>query len=336
MFDGKALGDQIVSHVRGFVSRALSTFSARLDELESRINNIPPAQKGDPGENGKSVTSEEVYSALDAYMALVPPPKNGEPGQNGKDADPAVIREMVLAEVAKAVAAIPPPKNGEPGAAGKDADSIHPDTIALMVVNEVAKAVAAIPKPENGDDGEPGRDATHIEILPAIDPTKSYPRNTFAEYRGGTIRAARNTDPITGKLQDAGWVVSMNGIHEETEDISEDGRTITRTVEYTDGKTRHVEFKVAAIQYRGIWTESENYDKGDVAVTGGCSYHCQVSGTKQKPGTLGADDWKMMVKAGRDGRSAYKLACDAGFRGTEAEWLKSLKGEPGRPGKDKD
>ena len=44
--------------------------------------------------------------------------------------------------------------------------------------------------------------------------------------------------------------------------------------------------------------------------------------------------------AGEDGKSAYEIAVEHGFEGTEEEWLESLKGEqgpqgpPGEPGKD--
>lgn len=37
---------------------------------------------------------------------------------------------------------------------------------------------------------------------------------------------------------------------------------------------------------------------------------------------------------GADGKSAYQIAVDNGFEGTEAEWLESLKGEPGKDGED--
>lgn len=37
---------------------------------------------------------------------------------------------------------------------------------------------------------------------------------------------------------------------------------------------------------------------------------------------------------GEDGDSAYQVAVNEGFKGTEKEWLDSLKGEPGQPGKD--
>lgn len=35
---------------------------------------------------------------------------------------------------------------------------------------------------------------------------------------------------------------------------------------------------------------------------------------------------------GRDGKSAYEIATDEGYEGTEAQWIASLKGEPGKPG----
>lgn len=38
---------------------------------------------------------------------------------------------------------------------------------------------------------------------------------------------------------------------------------------------------------------------------------------------------KVVVKVGAPGKSAYRAAVDAGFLGTESEWLASLKGPPG-------
>lgn len=35
---------------------------------------------------------------------------------------------------------------------------------------------------------------------------------------------------------------------------------------------------------------------------------------------------------GSDGKSAYEIAVEHGFEGTEEEWLESLKGEKGDPG----
>ncbi|MDE7261315.1 MAG: collagen-like protein, partial [Oscillospiraceae bacterium] len=56
-------------------------------------------------------------------------------------------------------------------------------------------------------------------------------------------------------------------------------------------------------------------------------------GPAGKDGEPGADGPAGQDGApGRDGKSAYEIAVDAGFTGTEAEWLASLKGERGEPG----
>ena len=38
------------------------------------------------------------------------------------------------------------------------------------------------------------------------------------------------------------------------------------------------------------------------------------------------------IPTGIEGKSAYQIALDNGFEGTKAEWLASLKGEPGKDG----
>lgn len=51
------------------------------------------------------------------------------------------------------------------------------------------------------------------------------------------------------------------------------------------------------------------------------------------PGTAGADGAPGADgKDGAPGKSAYQIAVDNGFTGTETEWLASLKGAPGAPG----
>lgn len=41
---------------------------------------------------------------------------------------------------------------------------------------------------------------------------------------------------------------------------------------------------------------------------------------------------KMAGDAGSDGKSAYEIAVDNGFEGTEEDWLESLKGDKGEQG----
>lgn len=68
--------------------------------------------------------------------------------------------------------------------------------------------------------------------------------------------------------------------------------------------------------------------KGTVEITnneGKKHFSFTFSGIKGKDGIIGSD-----------GKSAYEIAKGQGFEGTEADWLTSLKGEPGTPGKQGD
>lgn len=53
-------------------------------------------------------------------------------------------------------------------------------------------------------------------------------------------------------------------------------------------------------------------------------------GDKGDPGTPGSDG--LDGADGTNGKSAYNIAVDNGFTGTETEWLESLKGNTGAPG----
>jgi hypothetical protein len=258
-------------------------------------------------QDGKDADPAQVQAAVEKAVASIPKPKDGEPGKDasvdveaivravralvkdGKDADPEFIR----AEVSKAVAEIPRPKDGE---------SVHPDTVALMLRREVDAALANIKLPKDGDDGAPGRDALAIDILPTIDETKSYPRGTFAEYRGGTIRAIRNTDPITGDLASAGWSIAARGVWEETEELLADGRTTVRKTKYTCGTVFERKTKSAQIIYRDIFRPETEYDKGDIVTFGGSTWHCMVDKPTDKPGI--SDQWRLIVKKGAPGKDA--------------------------------
>jgi hypothetical protein len=251
------------------------------------IGNIS-GKAGQDGKQGKDADPVDVERIAAAVLAKVRVPVDG---RDGKDADPEFIR----AEVAKAVAAIPRPKDGE---------SVHPDTVALMLRREVDAALANIKLPKDGDDGAPGRDALAIDILPTIDETKSYPRGTFAEYRGGTIRAIRNTDPITAglTLASAGWSIAARGVWEETEELMADGRTTVRKTKYTCGSVLERKTKSAQIIYRDIYRPETEYDRGDIVTFGGSTWHCMVDKPTDKPGI--SDQWRLIVKKGAPGKDA--------------------------------
>lgn len=152
----------------------------------------------------------------------------------------------------------------------------------------------------DGKDGAPGRDALDLDILPGIDESKSYPRGTFAQYRGGMIRSIRNTDPITDGLAKAGWAVIVEGIAAVVVSQGEDPRDLSVAAMLTSGTKTVCEFTLPVMIYRGVWREGE-FERGDVVTWGGSAWHCQER-TTDKPGT--SVTWRLMVKEGARGKDA--------------------------------
>jgi hypothetical protein len=275
--------------------------------------------------DGRDADPEFIRSEVAKAVAAIPKPKDGEPGKDavvdveaivravralvkdGRDADPEVIRS----EVAKAVAEIPRPKDGA---------SVHPDTIRLMVSEEARKAFAAIQLPK---DGEPGRDAAHLNPMPSIDESKNYPRGTWARHRKGLWHAASDTQGMRG------WECISAGVHDIKVEQTQE-RNFTVTVSLSDGDPVAHEFALPVVIYREIYRPETQYAKGDSVTYGGNLHIALVDGPTKKPGdvTDGLDgtpkQWRLAVKS-KEGRSAYESARKAGFVGTEAEWVASLK-----------
>ncbi|HRP29362.1 MAG TPA: hypothetical protein PLG77_13110 [Burkholderiaceae bacterium] len=89
-------------------------------------------------------------------MTTLRHPKDGRDGRDGKDADPALIRRLVAAEVAKAVAALPPAQAGAKGDAGRDGRDADPAAVAMLVDESVRRAEAIRPAAKDGARGERG------------------------------------------------------------------------------------------------------------------------------------------------------------------------------------
>ncbi len=233
---------------------------------------------GAPGERGL-----QGESGIPGFGVAGQDGTPGKDGKDGKDADPELIRTFVREEVETRVAAIPVPKDGTPGKDGKDGRD--------------GRDAVSTP----GRDGEPGRDALEIDILPSIDPTKSYPRGTFASYNGGIIRAIRNTDPVTKGLAESGWAVIVDGVCDPSIEQLEDLRTIAVTMRLTSGALITRQFTLPMMIYRGIFKDGDEYSRGDTVTWAGSTWHCQAESTKAKPGE-GSTEWKLAVKRGAAGK----------------------------------
>lgn len=243
-----------------------------------------------------------VEPDLEAIAALVQLPEV----KDGKDADPVDLE--ALAKAAAALIEIPEVKDG------KDADPVDLEAVAALVklpqpekvdVEEIARAAAAlvpapvIPEPEHG------RDAIDLEILPAIDETKQYPRGTYATHRGGLWKSYERTHGMRG------WECIVDGV--DLVNVTQDAeREFSVKLSKSSGAEVVQKFALPIQIYKGVHRDGEAYDAHDNVTWAGSQWTSTKSQNTDKPGT--SDAWVLCVKAGRNGKDLRESAStfDAG------------------------
>lgn len=216
---------------------------------------------------------ERFRAYVDKRVGEVPAGEKGAPGADGQDGLP-----------------------GKDGAPGKDADP-------AVIRSAVAEVFDRWPKPKDGDpgrdgaagkDGAPGRDALDLEIAPAIDQAKSYPRGTYSRHAGGLWRAFEATAGMKG------WECIVEGVAGfQFKPDPEDSRVLSVSLALSSGKAEEIVLRLPTTRYRGVFRDGEAYDLGDMATWGGSVWHCNGATTEQ-PGSSPA--WTLAVKRGRDGK----------------------------------
>lgn len=227
--------------------------------------------------------------------------------EDGKSVSLDDVRPVIEEAVRREVEALPRPQDGK---------SVTVDELRPVVADEVKAAVSVIeiPKPRNGVDG---RDALHLEILPAIDPEKSYPRGSYAKHLGGLWRAYEQTHGMRG------WECIVEGIATlSVEQIDE--RTFVIDCGLSSGRAVRKEVAVPMVIDRGVYRADGEYKAGDGVTWGGSYWIAQKDAPEGKPGEPGSAGWRLAVKRGDKGQSAYQAAVKIGFVGSEREWLESI------------
>ncbi|HDW7199261.1 TPA: phage portal protein, partial [Escherichia coli] len=215
--------------------------------------------------DGKSITPDDVHPMLEQMVkeavSHIPVPRDG------RDYDPDVLQKAVNDAVAK----IPVPADGK---------SITPDDVHPMLEQMVKEAVSHIPVPRDGRDYDPdvlqkavleavsalpapqdGRDATALEILPAIDDQKSFPRGSYATHQGGLWRAYEKTYGMRG------WECLVDGVADI--DVSMTGeRSFSVVVRQSSGQRTEKTFSLPVMLYRGVFRIGETYHPGDTVTWG--------------------------------------------------------------------
>lgn len=230
-------------------------------------------------EDGKDADPGQIARAVAEAVAKIPAPRDG------KSVSVEDMRPIIQEAVAREVAAIPRPQDGK---------SVTADEIRPMIADEVKAAVSAIeiPRPCDGTDG---RDALQLEVLPAIEPEKSYPRGSYARHAGGLWRAYETTHGMRG------WECIVEGIAEHRiEQVDE--RTFQAVSVLSSGCEVRKSISVPAVIDRGVYTADVAYKSGDGVTWGGSYWIATKDEPAGKPGEPGSDGWRLAVKRGRDGK----------------------------------
>jgi hypothetical protein len=298
----KAIADGVIDLVKGYVAQIQVALTSRIESIERTVANLPTPKdgtQGEPGADGEpGAAGLDGVDGKDGMPGADGPP--GEKGADGRDGEPGKDGEK--GADGKAGADGLPGKDGTPGIDGK---SVSTEELAEIVRLAVEKAVALIPVAKDGVDGRdgvdgsagangaPGRDAAHIEILPAIDIEKSYPRGTYAKHVGGLWRSFETTTGLKG------WECIVDGIGSLTiESTAERGFEIVAM--RSSGEILKKAVNLPVMIYRSVFREGEEYERGDTVTWGGSLWHCNED-TREKPSD-GSKSWQLAAKRGRDGK----------------------------------
>lgn len=145
----------------------------------------------------------------------------------------------------------------------------------------------------DGVDGDPGRDALEVDVLSTIDETRSYPRGTFASFKGGLWISRRTTQGLDG------WDCVVKGFDGVSVEMT-DERTVNLVASMSDGQSISKSFSIPTVLDQGVFKEGTDYTHGDGVTFQGSFWIAQTK-TQSRPGEN--SDWRLAVKKGRDGKS---------------------------------
>ena len=331
---GDAIGEVVAAT---FVADVLPRIAS---EAQKAAEALPKAKDGRDGTDGRD--GEAGAPGKDG-MAGAP----GEPGRDGKDgrdgadgapgvagedgrdADPEVMRAMIIAEVETAVKALPVPADGH---------TPTPEELAPVIAIAVRAAVDELPRAKDGKDGVdgkdgepgmPGRDGLPGEPGPPGERGERGPEGPRGEpgERGPAGESVvgpkgdpgdRGPDGPPGKfIPPRAWA---RGIHYESAVVSHAGSTYC-ALRDTAEEPPHEDWALVAARGEdapvgevcGLHDEARRYRKFDLVAWNGSEWRAKYD----DPGPLPGDGWALSAKVGKSGKPG-----DPG-----------PKGEPGLPGR---
>lgn len=300
---------RLAATTKAYVQRELAPVRDRVAQLDAAIKAIPAGKDGAPGRDGKDVDPAALEQAVStAITAAWQRAFEGTEFVTAKQ-----LRDLVAEEIGKAVAALPAPKDG------RDGVSVDEQAVKQMVDAAVGSAVAQIPAAK---DGAPGKDGADGEV----DEQLLRELVTAAVDRLPKPKDGKDADPEAMRAMVAESVRQAVEALPKPKD-GERGRDGVDAV--VDEAQLRAMVDAAVAELPKPKDGAPGRDGAD-AVVDETQLRAMVDAAvaalpKAKDGAPGRDGKD--AAPGAPGKSAYELAVERGFRGTEAEWLDSLKGK---------
>lgn len=302
------------------------------------------------GQKGDSITGPQGPKGDKGDSITGPAGQDGQPGKDAPHVTRVTYADNQLTFTFSDSSSLstpfvmPVPENGKNGTDGKDGKNAptienvnYADNELMFTFSDGSKKSTSfvMPIPKNGENGTPGKDAPVVTSV-------NYDNNQLNfMFSDGTTKSTSFVmpTPVNGKDgtsgkdgKDAPTITNV--------DLNDDQTQIIFT--FSDGKKLQTDFKApeAIAGPKGdkgqdgtpgkdapkITSVRLNDDQTKIIFTLSDSSELQadINLPKPKDGKDGKD--------GTSGLSAYQVAVKNGFKGTEKEWLQSLKGPKGDKG----
>jgi hypothetical protein len=283
MIDPVEFGKSMGAMMRDAIANLGKTLGARIDELEAKLNSLPPPQ------DVKALIAEAV-------------PAKGEKGDPGESVDPATVKAMVD----EAVQALPKPQDGK---------SVSADEVLPPLMDALQKAIAALPVPK---DGEPGKSVTLADIEPLLESMYARWALDFERRAHDTFQRAIDRMPAPKDGKDGRDAFQVEDFELS---LGDDRRTVTVAFKRGEASVTKT-LTLPTVIYRNVYKDGESYEPGDLVTWGGSLWHCNEPTTDKpeltKAWTLAAK----RGRDGRDGKDGSRgEKGDPGPRGRDLTQL---------------
>ncbi len=289
------------------VNQALSN---EVSALNQRSQTVPtPGKDGDNGKDGRDG-------------------KDGKDGQDGKSVDLHEIKGLLELMFEPYKTKLETLRDGKDGKDGRDVDVKEVKSLLALMFEPYKIKLETLKDGRDGKDGIDGKDGKDGQSAYQI--AKQYGYNgtelEFAQAQFGKdgVNGRDGKDGTNGK----DGLDGKDGLGFDDLNVEFDGeRTITLNFE-SGHHRKSFEFAIPAQIYRGVFKKGATYAIGDTVTDNGSLWTC-INPTTERP--LSSEDWQLTVKHGRQGEkgkpglSAYEVAKNSGFTGSEKEFIAEIR-----------